>query len=400
MQSVLDAVLEIDILLPPREYLTELLRVLCAHFAASCGLVLAHDAGAAGGVLAQHAAPGLLIEPLVAYSIGLAPALDSEPLCRRLSDTLLDTGMRQVVVVPLRYQEDALGSLLLYRSSDAPLDDVERLLLRRTAEMTAVAIVSNTYLGQLDQRTRAFQQEIAERKRMEAALREALRARRDLEDIVSHSPLVVMRCRMTEHWPIDFVTESVGQFGFVPEDFLEGRKALGDLIHASERTRVLHDIARHLAEHDDEFVLEFRLATPRHAPRWVECRFWGRRDTDAPDVLHILVPPVGRILYLQGVMLEITERKQAEEVIRHQAFHDTLTDLPNRTLFQDRLQHALVRARRHGTRLAVMFLDLDRFKTINDTLWAWGGGQTAAGGGRTAEGAAARGRYRVAAGRR
>ena len=64
---------------------------------------------------------------------------------------------------------------------------------------------------------------------------------------------------------------------------------------------------------------------------------------------------------------EITERKRAEETIRHQAYHDPLTGLPNRTLFIDRLSLALARARRTGRMMAVMFIDLDRFKLVNDT---------------------------------
>jgi diguanylate cyclase (GGDEF)-like protein len=62
------------------------------------------------------------------------------------------------------------------------------------------------------------------------------------------------------------------------------------------------------------------------------------------------------------------ERKQAEETIRHQAYHDALTHLPNRMLFQDRFAQALARAHRNEEMLAMLFLDLDRFKTINDTL--------------------------------
>jgi diguanylate cyclase (GGDEF)-like protein/PAS domain S-box-containing protein len=69
-----------------------------------------------------------------------------------------------------------------------------------------------------------------------------------------------------------------------------------------------------------------------------------------------------------GVARDITERKRAEEMISHQAYHDFLTDLPNRILFRDRLGLAMIHARRKETELAVMFIDLDRFKLVNDTL--------------------------------
>ena len=65
---------------------------------------------------------------------------------------------------------------------------------------------------------------------------------------------------------------------------------------------------------------------------------------------------------------DISERKALEEQLSHQAFHDPLTGLANRALFQDRVAQALVRAERHGTGLAVLFLDLDDFKTVNDSL--------------------------------
>jgi diguanylate cyclase (GGDEF)-like protein/PAS domain S-box-containing protein len=69
-----------------------------------------------------------------------------------------------------------------------------------------------------------------------------------------------------------------------------------------------------------------------------------------------------------GIARDVTARKRAEAVIYHQAYHDILTDLPNRVLFKDRLGQAMLQARRKGTELAVMFIDLDRFKLVNDTL--------------------------------
>ncbi len=78
--------------------------------------------------------------------------------------------------------------------------------------------------------------------------------------------------------------------------------------------------------------------------------------------------PTGELAGMIGVAADITDRKRLERQLRHQAFHDTLTGLPNRALFHDRLEHALARIARHGGVLALLLLDLDSFKTVNDSL--------------------------------
>nr|WP_249116072.1 EAL domain-containing protein [Azoarcus sp. L1K30] len=76
----------------------------------------------------------------------------------------------------------------------------------------------------------------------------------------------------------------------------------------------------------------------------------------------------GELGGLVGVLLDISERKRMEQAIWREANYDALTGLPNRRLFHDRLREEIKRAQRHGTRLAQLFIDLDRFKEINDTL--------------------------------
>lgn len=76
--------------------------------------------------------------------------------------------------------------------------------------------------------------------------------------------------------------------------------------------------------------------------------------------------PNGRPSYVVAVMQDITARKQLEARLSHDAMHDALTDLPNRVLFQDRLARTLESAKRHGTLVAVLYIDLDGFKAVND----------------------------------
>jgi diguanylate cyclase (GGDEF)-like protein/PAS domain S-box-containing protein len=69
-----------------------------------------------------------------------------------------------------------------------------------------------------------------------------------------------------------------------------------------------------------------------------------------------------------GIARDVTEKRRTEEVIAYQAYHDVLTDLPNRALFRDRLELAIVQGRRKEEQLGLMFIDLDRFKAVNDSL--------------------------------
>jgi diguanylate cyclase (GGDEF)-like protein/PAS domain S-box-containing protein len=97
--------------------------------------------------------------------------------------------------------------------------------------------------------------------------------------------------------------------------------------------------------------------------------FWRKDGTSVP--IEYMSTPIfegDEIVGAVVILRDSTDRKALEEKLQHQAFHDTLTGLPNRALFSDRLQHAVARARRHGGKFAVLFVDLDNFKIVNDSL--------------------------------
>ncbi|WP_245651066.1 sensor domain-containing protein [Paramagnetospirillum marisnigri] len=96
----------------------------------------------------------------------------------------------------------------------------------------------------------------------------------------------------------------------------------------------------------------------------------GRRADGSLFPLEISVSELrhGKNRLFTGILRDISERKENEERIKRLAHHDSLTGLPNRNLLNDRISHALARVRRHGGRMAVLYVDLDKFKPINDTL--------------------------------
>lgn len=106
-------------------------------------------------------------------------------------------------------------------------------------------------------------------------------------------------------------------------------------------------------------------------PAW-QREIHDRRKDGTPLMLEQVVTPLrnqaGEVTHFVAVHQDITSRKESEAKILHLAHHDPLTDLPNRVMYHDRLKQALAQAHRHGRCLAVVFLDLDNFKPINDSL--------------------------------
>lgn len=105
--------------------------------------------------------------------------------------------------------------------------------------------------------------------------------------------------------------------------------------------------------------------------RFVMEKRYVRRDGEIIHVtLHVSLVRNGRgrPLYFVGQIVDITERTRYEQAIRHMAYHDPLTGLPNRVMLRERLAMLLTQARVNQDMLAVIFLDLDRFKLINDSL--------------------------------
>ena len=102
--------------------------------------------------------------------------------------------------------------------------------------------------------------------------------------------------------------------------------------------------------------MEVKVYSRDRSKRWVRVNQRAVRGAD------------NHIMHYEGTVEDITERKAAEERIQFLAYYDALTELPHRALLQDRLENALAAAQRNRRKVALLFLDLDRFKIINDSL--------------------------------
>ncbi len=154
---------------------------------------------------------------------------------------------------------------------------------------------------------------------------------------------------------------------------LQANAALCAFLGRSEQElvgRQLHDMS-HDDDRDAELTASSNLLDGRTSTSVREARYLRADERVVWGVVHraLLHDERGTPLYGVAQVQDVTERKQAEDQLAHQALHDQLTGLPNRVLFLDRIGHALIRGRRDAVaKPTVMFVDLDRFKVVNDSL--------------------------------
>ena len=170
--------------------------------------------------------------------------------------------------------------------------------------------------------------------------------------LVSNSSDVV--CVVNRDTTISYVSPAVARMlGYDPEA-LEGSR-FAELVHPDDVPKALHAMEPHDEETRDSVLVELRVRHNRGEHLHTETLISDQSDD----------PNVG------GIVLnvrDVTERKRFEEQLEHQAFHDSVTTLANRALFHDRVSHALERQSRDHEPISVLFMDLDDFKTINDSL--------------------------------
>ena len=196
--------------------------------------------------------------------------------------------------------------------------------------------------------------DITKRKEAEERLREAEERYRTL---VEQIPAVTYIDPVDDPETSLYTSPQIEQIlGYTPEEW-RTQKLWPTRLHPDDRERILAADARFEAGGGEPFSEEYRLLARDGSVVWVR------------EEAVLLKDEAGEPLYWQGVFYDLTERKALEERLEHRAFHDCLTDLPNRQLFVDRLRHALDRTRRKKNRkVAVLFTDLDEFKVINDSL--------------------------------
>ncbi len=199
-----------------------------------------------------------------------------------------------------------------------------------------------------------------ERRRMREHWEQALVALRESEERYSLAArgasdglwdwdLRTGRVYYSERWKT-MLGHADADVGDSPEEWLSR-------VHADDREALEAAIRDHLEGRVAHFEAEYRMQTADGESRWMLARGLAVRDGD------------GRAYRMAGSQTDVSRQKQAEARLLHDALHDALTGLANRTLFMDRLEQALARTRRRAdSLLAAIYLDLDQFKVVNDSL--------------------------------
>jgi diguanylate cyclase (GGDEF)-like protein/PAS domain S-box-containing protein len=250
-----------------------------------------------------------------------------------------------------RLAEPLVGSTVRFHLvAGEVVRDAEMVFRTRQGEAVEVGVSLSPLVDDHGQTVGAvlLARDIRARKRAEAALRKSEESYRTLFErnqagvFRTSADGVILNCN-------DAFARILG---YASRHECMGRSLDGHYADPGQRTRFFEALRAKGVLSDHELALQ-RIDG---GPAWVlaNADLLEARDAE-PEIL-------------EGTVIDITQRRNAESQIIYQALHDSLTGLPNRTLFYDRLTQALAQGRRHGDRLAVLFLDLDQFKVVNDTL--------------------------------
>jgi diguanylate cyclase (GGDEF)-like protein/PAS domain S-box-containing protein len=243
-------------------------------------------------------------------------------------------------------------------------------------EITPVRINSHDEVGDMAASFNTLQTEIGAAAAGLAGAREGLRkARDDLTDSNDHLERRVLELHRSEE-KLSGVLDSIADVVWsvsLPEnellylnpscermsgrpvaDFFTDRKLWLAIVHEEDRQRLRDYVKKLIAEKAG--TIEFRIVQPDGTEVWMENR---------ARVIH---GPDGTPIRIDGIASDISQRIAHAEIMAYQATHDSLTGLPNRSLLNDRMSQALLQARRTDQHVAVLFLDLDGFKIVNDSF--------------------------------
>lgn len=178
---------------------------------------------------------------------------------------------------------------------------------------------------------------------------------RKANTIVQNSPTILYRLRGEPSFPMIYISQNISLLGYDSAALVAMPTLYQGFVLREDKANVDSALLDMLRKDALPTVIEYRMTNAEGATRWIENRYAPVRDAQ------------GRLVEVEGIMIDITDRKIAEDRIALLARTDGLTALANRTTFNDRLRQAFAACKRGAHPFAVLYLDLDRFKAVNDT---------------------------------
>ncbi|HIK38754.1 MAG TPA: EAL domain-containing protein [Geminocystis sp. M7585_C2015_104] len=294
------------------------------------------------------------------------PEIDGYQLCREIKK---NNRLRDIPVIFLSAFDDVLDKVKAFDAGGSDYItkpfEVEEVLtrIRHQLELKIARRQLENINKELEERVKQrtweltklneqLREEIKERKRIQKSLEES---EKRLESILNSMEDGVWSIS-PDSLTITYLNPSVEKiYGYPRSSFFTNKSLWLDVVHPDDRSRVKEAFKAMLKT--GSLAEEYRILRRGIEVRWVSNRGYAIYDES------------GKIVRFDGIIRDITGQKKAEQQLVHSALHDSLTGLPNRILFQERLQRAIKQRRRNPDYLfAVLFVDLDRFKWINDTL--------------------------------
>ena len=202
----------------------------------------------------------------------------------------------------------------------------------------------------------------------------ALRTR--LDKIASIAPVAIFELHASSDGKITmpYSTPAIAEiYGHTPRELAADVSLTAALIHPEDRSRIEAMLRQHM-ELKTPFHDEWRVQHPTKGTIWVEARSTPDSQSDGTVIWYGYFHDITSRKKMEDALRErVLTQEKRERQIRFLAYHDALTRLPNRTLLLSRLRQAIAQNQRSEETLAVLFLDVDRFKAINDTLGHAGG---------------------------
>lgn len=193
---------------------------------------------------------------------------------------------------------------------------------------------------------------ISERVRAEQAWRDS---ENRFAGLVDSLPGMFYQCVYDNGWKSVYASPGSKEItGYDSEYFTQQRHCYLDLVHPEDRT-IVTDALEKIRREGSVFQIEYRITSADGQEKWLLEQGQAMRPTD------------GRRPGIEGYITDITQRKRDEQTIENLALHDALTGLVNRYEFDRRIGHALESSKSSGSQHALLYLDLDRFKVVNDT---------------------------------